>query len=256
MKNKKNNKKKNNDMHSEDMSLWGQSSKDLICVVFFIREEFRRLKKINRFNSWSESWSNLPESIEYQITLMTGEVYEIQISFLPDSKKSSWVFKNVSSRKDTLHIHTEIPVADLKKIIKKTIIDSLFKRTRGFNTEYLALRYLQSVIENKQSDLIVKVRKAFDYEDILRKDIVMECMFQDKLLTVSFDLKNNQQAIADAIENRSKTPTIFTNEDELKKTPEKFLDRVHELIVVMFRSEVFDIEAGKRRAAIHIGAPK
>lgn len=232
-----------------------QCSKELIYVVFFIREILQGAQYQKKIKSYKERWDNLPGGFLYTIRLVTGEEYELKIVFSQDSKKEVLEFQNISSRRDKLSIHGTVDSSTVKKKLTETIVKHLLKRTRGFNTEKLALRYLESVVRGKKSDLILNVRKGNDYEDTIKKqDIVILACFDGKHLTVAFDLKNNQEAIDLAIQNKSRYPTIFSNEQELKSTPEKFLERVHELIIKKFRREGFGIEVGTGAVDIHIGS--
>lgn len=232
-----------------------QCSKELIYVVFFIREILQGAQYRKEIKSYKERWYNLPGGFLYTIRLMTGEEYELKIVFSQDSKKEVLEFQNISSRRDKLSIHGTVDPSNIKKKLTETVVKYLLKRTRGFNTEKLALEYLESVVRGKKSGLILNVRKGNYYEDVIKKqDIIVSACFDGKPLTVSFDLKNNQEAIDLAVQKKSRYSTIFTNEQELKSTPEKFLERVHELIIKKFRREGFGIEVGTGAADMHIGS--
>ncbi len=227
-------------------------SKDLIYVTFIIREQLQELKITQSIKDFKESRENLPGGFLFTIKLKTLEEYELKISFSDDPKKERIIFRNIDSRRDKISIHGSVDPYETERFIKKFLLKYLFKRVRGFNTEYFARIYLESVIKLKKSDLLTSVEKTQTNEDRKGKDFVLGCIFGGQRMLVHFNLKNNKEAVRDARSKSAKIPTIFTNEQEIKNNPEKFLERIHELIVKNFRAGTFGLNVGAEAQDMHI----
>ncbi len=235
-----------------NLALLCQCSKDLVYVVFLIREQLEELEYKRYIKQFTETRDNLPGGFMFKIQLVTGEEYELKISYSSNPKQEALVFKQIDSRRDKVTIHGVVDAHTAEVFIQKQVLEHLLRRVRGFNAEYFAFTYLKSVIVDQKSDLIVAVRKSTSTEDKNGEDFFLECKFGNQKMVVSFDLKNNQSAVQEARNKASKIPTIFTNEFELRRQPEKFLSRVHELIVKKFRKGSFGLKVGSEPKDMHI----
>lgn len=231
-----------------------QCSKDLVYFMYVLRSEFEQLQRNRKIASIKQNDGNFPGGCLFTIKFLTGQEYELKVVYDYNQKQPAITFKNIDSTRDKIVIHGEINPSLVKKFIKQNVIEFFYKRKGGFHLELLVHRYLQEVVKHKESDLIVSVRKAETIEEdkFRRIDFFLECVFEGKKIIVTFDLKNNRAAIADAIKNNMRQATIFTNESEMAKNPEKFLGRVHELIIKKFRREGFGITTGTESKHLHI----
>ncbi len=227
-------------------------SKDLVYVVFLIREQLRELKYTQHIKDFKESRENLPGGFLFTIELKTLEKYELKVSFSRDPSKDSIVFENIDSRRDKVVIHRTVDPHVVEQFIKKKVLRYLFKRVRGFNTEYFVLKYLESVVRLNQSALLIGVQKTEKKVDMAGKDFILECKFGEQKMKVWFNLKNNEAAVREARDKSEKIPTLFTNEYEIRYEPEKFLARVHALITKQFRARKFGLYVGAEDKDMHI----
>ena len=231
-----------------------QCSKDLVYFMYILKSEFEQLQRNRRIASIKQNDSNFPGGCLFSIKFLTGQEYELKVVYDYDPKQPTLTFKNIDSTRDKIVIHGEINPTLVKKFIKQDVMDFFYRRKRGFHLEMLVHQYLQRVVEHKESELIVSVRKAETIEEnkFRRIDFFLECVFENKKFMITFDLKNNRSAIADAIKNNMHQATIFTDELEMTKNPEKFLGRVYELIIKKIRREGFGITTGTESRHLHI----
>lgn len=168
------------------------------------------------------------------VGLLTGQYIEIYISSSVTEVYCPGVV-DICSRIITVVIgpKDEMSIEDLTRLLVRNIR----RRCRGFWLEHCALQVLEKYIEHETNDFLLAARRANGYleDKVQKKDFVLTCQKDGIEFEVSFDIKNNIEAVLKARDHNYPHATMDSSIYELERHPSKFIERVRRLKDVVFK---------------------